>query len=168
MTFVLITTLFGLYATSYAEPTKIITLKDGSVLNGNVVELIDGFYTFETSNLGNIEILESDVLSITSPQTVGTSIQNSDGADEAQKALLKQKVQEVQREIIGDEEITTELQNIVQDEEIRSILSDQDLINDVMSFDQKKIEQNKSIKDLMNNPKMQDLINQIQQKIPTQ
>jgi len=41
-------------------------------------------------------------------------------------------------------------------------------MQDVTSFDPQKIEQNTSVQELMNNPKIQDLMQKIQQKIPAQ
>jgi len=166
--FIFAITLFSLNTASYAEITKIITLKDGSILKGKVIELKDGIYTFETSNLGNINISKSDVLSIASPETLTTSSERINGVDDAQKAQLKRQVEQIQGTILADEEITTEIQKIVEDDEIRSMLSDPNLLNDMMSFDQNKIQQNESVQDLMNNPKIQNLMNKIQKKITAQ
>ena len=153
---------------SLAQATKIITLKDGSTLKGNVIGLKDGVYTLQTSNLGNVEIPESNVLSITPPQTHSGLSAGSTDANQAQKMQLKKQVEAIQGTILTDEGLMTEIQNMVNDEEIKSILSDPSLLNDVTSFDQNKIQENSNIQDLLKNPKMQDLMNKIQQKIQTQ
>jgi len=62
----------------------------------------------------------------------------------------------------------TEIQDMIQDESIRAMLSDPKLLEDVTSFDQQKIKQNTNVQNLMNNPKIQELMNKIQQKIPTE
>jgi hypothetical protein len=62
----------------------------------------------------------------------------------------------------------TEVENLTNDEEIKALLSDPKLLEDALSFDQDKLQQNKTVQDLMKNPKMQDLMNKIQQQIPAQ
>ena len=61
-----------------------------------------------------------------------------------------------------------EIEEIVQDEEVKAMLSDPKLMEDVSSFDPMKIQQNPNVQKLMDNPKIKDLMNKIQQKIPAQ
>ena len=61
-----------------------------------------------------------------------------------------------------------ELQTIVSDEEVRSLLSDPELLNDVLSYDPEKIQQNDNVQELMQNKKMQELMEKIYQKMPAQ
>jgi len=69
--------LLSISTVSYAETMKIIKLKDGSVLKGKVLQLSDGVYTLETSNLGEVDIEESDILSIISPELAQPSSEGS-------------------------------------------------------------------------------------------
>ena len=161
-------TLISLNTDSFAESTKIITLKDGSVLNGKVIEFSNGIYTFETSNLGDINIAEADVLSISSPEAYGLSTQQTTINKESQKAQLKNQVQQMQGTILADQDIKSEIEKIAEDEEIKAMLSDPNLLKDVMSFDQEKIQQSDAVQKLMKNPKIQQLMIDIQQKMPAQ
>jgi len=151
---------------SYAETMKVITLKDGSVLNGKVLQLNNGVYTFETSNLGEISINESDILSITSPELSSSLSSESTAASNAQKAELQKQVQQIQGTILSDEGLMMEIQKILDDDNIKAMLSDPELLKDVTSYDQNKIEQNTNVQKMMNNPKIKDLMKKIQQKIP--
>jgi len=160
-------TLLGLTSASRAQTTKIITLKDGSVLKGTVVHMKDGTYTLETSNLGRIDIPESNVLSITSPKTSSAQQQLTAGKDSS-KAQLQDQVQQIQGNIITDPELMTDLQNMLNDESIKSMLSDPKLMDDVLSYDPERIQQNNNVQRLMQNPKMQNLMNKVHQKIPAQ
>jgi len=166
--FIFAITLISLNTNSFAESTKIIKLKDGSVLNGKVIEFYDGVYTFETSNLGNIKIPEADVLSISSPEAYGISTQQTTTSKEAQKALLKNQVQQMQGSIMADQEIKADLQKLAEDDDIKAMLLDPNLLSDVMSFDQEKIQQSDAVQKLMKNPKIQQLMIDIQQKMSTQ
>jgi len=61
-----------------------------------------------------------------------------------------------------------ELQNIINDEEIQAMLSDPQLLNDVLSYDPEKIQQNDNAQGLMQNEKIQKLMDKIRQKIPAE
>ena len=125
--FILIATiiLLGLITYSHAQTLKIITLKDGSVLKGKVVQLKDNMYTLETSSLGRINIPESNILSIASPEALSAQDQQSDENRNAQKAQLQNQVQQMQGNILSDPELITDLQNIINDEEIHQKMPDQ-------------------------------------------
>jgi len=159
-------TFLSLSIVSYAQSIKVIKLKDGSVLKGKVLQLKDNVYTLETSNLGRVKIPESNILSISTLGAISSSSEQASGTSEAQKAELKKKAGQVQSAILADQGLMMEIQNLANDEEIKAMLSDPKLLNDAMSFDPNKIQQNKNVQELMKNPKMQNLINKIQQQIP--
>ena len=145
-----------------AQSAKIITLKDGSVIKGNVLQLTNGVYTLETGNLGKINVPEPEVVSITAesaPVPPGTGNTGS--------ASLKGQVQEVQTNLLSDPEVMTEIQNIMQDPEIRGVLSDPAFMKAIMSYDPNQIQQNEKTQYLLQNPKFRSLMEKIQKKIPS-
>lgn len=161
----LVIILIGSAAISFAQTAKIITLKDGSVLKGKVIQLDNGIYTIETSNLGSINIPEVNILSIASPEA--TKVQQSE-SNASEKAQLKNQVQKIQGSILSDPGLMMDIQNIIKDEEVQVLLSNPKLLDDVMSYDQEKIRQNDDVQSLMQNPKIQNLMNKIQQKMPAE
>ncbi len=161
LTHILTIALLSLSATSYAQEIKVITLKNGSILKGKVLQLKDSIYTLETSDLGEVDIPESNILSITSSE-------GSSGSSEAQKTEMKKQIEQVQGTILSDPDIMEDIQDILEDDTVKAMLSDPGLLNDVQSFDPNKIQQNQNVQSLMNNPKMQELMNKLQQKIPAQ
>ena len=160
--------VLSLAITVHAQTIKVITLKDGSMLKGKVLGLKDGIYTLETSNLGKVSIPETDILSIAAPAAPGSVYQESTSGNSSQKAQLMNQVEQLQGSIMTDPGLMSEIQNLINDEEIQAILSDPKLMNDVMSYDPEKIQQNDSIQNLMQNPKMLNLMNKVQQKMPAQ
>jgi hypothetical protein len=158
--FILAIALLSCATICFAQTTKVITLKDGSSLKGKVLQLSNGTYTVETSNLGRLNIPESDVLSITPLENDGTSNQ--------QKTQMKNQVQAIQGSILSDPALMMELQDIVSDEEVQAMLSDPQLLNDVLSYDQQKIQENDNVQDLMQNEKIQNLMKKIYQKMPAE
>ncbi len=59
----------GLACPLYAQAAKVLTLKDGSVIKGEVLRLEDHVYTVETPNLGKVQIPEADILTIAAEQS---------------------------------------------------------------------------------------------------
>ncbi len=155
-----LTFLFIFLQPLYASSIKILTLKDGSIIKGKVLQLSNGIYTIATSQFGNVEIPEDNILSIAVPNT-NTQKKNSS----SQQTQLKNQVQQLQGNILSNPQLIQDIQNMAQDKEIMKILSDQNLINDVMSYDQNKMEKNAKLKELMKNPKIQKMMNRIEQQI---
>lgn len=148
--------LLGFPSPLHAQTAKVITLKDGSVLKGEVLKLDNGVYTVQTLNMGEIQIAEKEIVRIdAAPQTAP--------ADD-----IGAQAQQVQTQILTDPELMQEVQNMLQDEKTVSILSDPQLMKDVLSRDPAKIEGNKDIQTLINNPHMQNLMEKINQKFPAQ
>ena len=166
-TLILTVTLMSL-ASAAPQNLKIITLKSGSTLKGKVIQLKDGVYTVETSDLGLMQIPEANIISILSPQTADSQYPPSSGNNSLQKAQIKNRVDQIQESILTDPELMMDIQNIIADEEIQAMLSDPKLLNDVLSYDPEKIEQNKSAQDLMQIEKMQEFMEKILQKMPAQ
>lgn len=160
---ILLTLPFITLSTSHAEE-KVITLKDGSALQGEVVGMQDNTYEIQTSNLGNLLISADDVMNISvqsfvpqqqTPQNAALTPANSD---------LKNQVQSMQNTIMADPAFMGDLEMLVQDPEIQAILTDENFVQDIMSYDQNKIGSNEKTTQLMNNPKMRALMDKMGQK----
>ena len=167
LTFILTICLLSL-ASAAPKNLKTITLEGGSILKGEVIQLKDGIYTLEILDLGRMNIPESNIQSITSSQAPSSQYSQSDGSNSLQKAQIKSQVNQIQEDILSDQGLMMDLQNILNDEEVQTMLSDPQLLNDVLSYDTEKIQQNDSVQDLIQNKKMQKLMEKISQKIPGQ
>jgi len=150
----------------HAQTQKTITLKDGSILKGKVLGLKDNIYTVETSDLGTITVPAGNIVNIASPQKAST--QKQVGQGDTQKAELKKQMQQIQGAIMADQDIMSDMEGLANNEEVRAMLSDPELLNDVMSMDPDKIQGNSKVQNLMNNPQIQQLMQKIQKKYPTQ
>jgi len=167
LTFILTICLLS-FASAAPKKVKTITLKGGSTLKGEVIQLKDGIYTLEILNIGRMNIPESKILNITSSQAPSSQHSQSDGNKSLQKAQIKNQVDQIQGDILSNPELMIELQNIINDEEIQAMLSDPQLLNDVLSYDPEKIQQNDNAQGLMQNEKIQKLMDKIRQKIPAE
>jgi len=104
----------------HAQSVKIIKLKDGSALKGEVIQLANGIYTIKTSNLGEIDIPESDILSIAAP---GAVVQESTQSSGSENNAIKSQVQQVQGALLSDPKLMMEIQEVMQNEEVMKMLN---------------------------------------------
>lgn len=160
----------NLAAAGHAQNEKFITLTDGSVIKGRVIELKDNTYTIEIlpdwegqpgEQVEPLKLPASSVESIASVKPVTEPVP-------AQSADLKEHVSKMQEKIMADTEIMGQMNQIAGQEEVQKLLSDPKLLDDVMSMDPDKIQNSESVQQLMNNPEVQKLLLEIQQKFPAQ
>ena len=147
----------------HAQSTDVIKLNDGSVLKGQVLELKDNVYTIQTSNLGAVKIPQENVLSIAKPGDPPAT-ENHQPTTSGPSALQSQ-VQSMQNNILSNPEIMEDVKKLLENPQVMSILSDKGFVNDVLTYDQKKIESNQKTQELFNNPEIQALIEKINQKL---
>ncbi len=155
----------GFTSLSYAQETKTITLTDGSNLKGQVVSFENDVYTIETPHLGEIEIDDADILSINAGNALPTQNTPNNDPSSSRDAQLKNQVMQIQSSVMSDPSLMEDIEGLLEDEGIRSILADQNFVNDVMSYDMNKIEQNSNTQELMQNPSIQALMEKINQKV---
>ena len=155
-----------------AQKTQTITLKDGTVLKGQLKDITDGHYIIDTVNFGQVQILATNVVSITAgnalPQPVSEpstpQIPNFTNPFGGGQSQLMGQASQMQQSIMGDPQMMAEVQKILGDPEIAAILQDPKVMQDVMSMNPQTIQNNPNIQSLMQNPKMQQLLNLLMQK----
>ena len=159
--------LLAITIPSFAESDKIITLKDGSNLIGHILSLQDDVYTIKTQNLGQIQIKQEDILSISQPQTLPSPSPNVTPASSMnyQPKDIQGQVQRLQGNVMNDPKMMAEIQRLSEDKEIMSILSDPEFMKDVMSYDPERLQNNPKLKALMDNPGMKALMERMGQML---
>jgi len=140
---------------SFAQDIKTITLDDGSQIKGKILSVSDDLYTVETS-FGEMEINGSQIMSIGRDQMAPTT-QNPPPDSSTQ-------MKEYQQKIVSDPAIMSDIQTIVQDEEVIKAFSDPDFMKAVMAQDFAAMQNNPKFQKLLQNPRIQDLINKTSQK----
>lgn len=148
---------------------QLILLNDGSIIKGNVIGVENQKYIISTNNLGKIEVAESDIQSITNENaaqaTQQPAIQNTLGNTSTLGSLgMSGQMQQMQNTLMSDPQMMAEIQTMLQDEELMAILSDPAIMKDLMSQDPATIQNNPKIMQLMNNPKMQALMQMMMNK----
>lgn len=154
---------------------KYITLTDGSVIRGKVLSMINGRYTIMTQHLGKIQLDDTKIASINAQKTSVQAVprqttrtpqayQKSNTAS-PQKAQMKDQVQALQGQILSDPKMMNDIGGLLNNPKLMSIISDQRVMDDLMSYDPARIEANPNIQKLMRDPEMQKLMKQIQQQM---
>lgn len=151
--------LLSFTAAALADSTKTISLKDGSVIKGKILELTDGKYKVETTNVGTLEIKDEDIVTITSgdvpPPAAST---NNPAAPTQPLSGFQSQMQQFQGQLMANPSAMSGIMGLANDPSITAILSDPSISKDIMSYDPEKIQNNPKIQELMQNPKMQELI----------
>ena len=178
--------LLSVSGLSLAASPKVITLSDGSVIKGEIIKMDKGIYTIKTENLGEVQVEEEKVISISAQaqtiiqkgvdNTTSQGSQNSslkDQAQSTQKAVastssqsssFKDQAQQIQGQVMGNQEIMGKIQSLLDDPQIKQIISDPNLLKDIMTYDEETIRNNANVQQLLNNPRIQNLIKEIEQE----
>ncbi|MBZ0167013.1 MAG: hypothetical protein K8I00_09415 [Candidatus Omnitrophica bacterium] len=156
-------------ATAHAESkSKLIHLRDGSSLTGNVLSLNRGVYTVQTANLGIMKVKEEDIISISNPGLAPREAQEAQPyrpgelAPRLTTSNLGSQVQTLQGSIMQDPELLQDIQVMMSDPEIVKILTDQAFMEKIMTLDMESIENDPRYRDLMYNPRMRRFIQKLQ------
>lgn len=151
--------------TNTSSPFKFITLTDGTQLRGRLIAVNNDIYTFETTSLGQLNIHGDNILSINSSNNGPASTTQENGTTQTSiTEEQRQQAKDLQQQMMSDPETMDEIKSLSQDPELLDILSDQDLVKDILSYDIEKIKQNPKAMQLFENDKIQNLIQKIGQK----
>lgn len=150
----------------FAASTKYITLKDGSVIKGELVSFDNGTYTVQTENLGLLQLPEGNVISV----ATGGAVAQAPVA--ASKPEFAKNVSDMQSQIMADPQTMEAVQAMAEDPEIVAMISDPNFIKKlttaVSNDNVESVADDPRLQELMGNPKMKALVQQLQEKAPQQ
>lgn len=157
--FIVLVLLFSFGTVVYAGAIKYVVLKDGSVIKGELVSFDNGIYTFQTDNLGRLQLPEMNVVSISNEPV--------SGGQAGAVPNFSNKVNAMQNQIMADPQAFETVQQMAEDPEIAAMISDpafvQQLTAAVSNNNVDSVAGDPKIQQLMSNPKMQALIQQLQE-----
>lgn len=140
----------------YSGQESRIELKDGSVINAEIISLYNGVYTFRGASLGAFSIDASKIRKI-------ESIKPSAPAEEAQESRdfsdvdVKSQIADLKMRIAADQDVNKMIVDLSDDPQMQEILKDPDIVEAVNSGDIKKLMSNDKFMGLVNNPKIRDI-----------
>jgi hypothetical protein len=152
-------------ANVFAEGEKVITLKDGTRVNGRIVALDHGQYVIESGALGQLKVNEDNIVSIANPNIpamANTQTGQSQPENQLPPEQLKKEMGQMQAQIMANPDIMKEIEALAQDPQILYLLNDPALLQAAQNKDPQAMQANPRVYELMNTPKMQELIRKIQ------
>ncbi|MBF0386232.1 MAG: hypothetical protein HQL20_00085 [Candidatus Omnitrophica bacterium] len=138
-----------------AEPMpRVITLKDGSTIQGKILGMEKGAYLIESAAIGELRVKESEVVLITAPGAAPR--------ENIPPAAESPDLQAVQARMMADPSLMAELQAIASDPEVMALVTDPAFMQAAQARDMAAIQANPRTAQLMNNPKVKALIERMQ------
>ena len=140
-----------------AAEGRVIELRDGSVLVGELVGAGNGRYRFRTPALGEIELPESEVLAI----RVAASTATSSGSTSPGSSDLPGVMANIQQQMVGDPTLASAITSLQSDAELQAALADPAFTQLVLSGNLTALGTDPRFLRLMANPAIQALLGQI-------
>lgn len=143
-------------ASLYAEQQSKIELKDGSVINGEIVSFSGGAYTINTPALGQIRIEEKKVLKI--EPVIKTALpNNSTQTSNSPHSQVSAYGQELMKDA-ANEALINELAS---NPKLKGMANDPQMQKAAEEGDIQALLSNPKFMDIVNSPEMQDAIKKI-------
>jgi len=136
---------------SRAGEVRAIELKDGSIVTGEVVSLVNGRYTIRSASLGSVQIEESKVLAIR-PVAAPAAANAGAASDNTSEA-----VRTLQDRMMNDRDIMSKIQSLQNDPDFMKIVEDPEIMRAVNSGDISALTANPQFMKLMNNSTVRDI-----------
>jgi len=153
----LLIVLFFVSSASAEPKTRVVTLQDGTTVQGKILGIDNGSYIVQNPVLGELRVKEGDVVSILSP---GESLEKPSQKPSRQGGT--DELQVLQSRIMGNPEIMADIQAIASDPELVALISNPAFMQAAQAKDIAAMQANPRTAKLMSNPKIKALIEKIQ------
>ena len=158
--------VLALICPSFAAENKTITLQDGSQVKGHVVSLENGVYVVQTPSMGEVRISDSKIAAITSGAAVTPEqlqqAQQPAQAETPSNLTATPEFQAIQAKVMSNPDVISDIQKLLQDPAVMSVMSDPGFIAAVQSGNTASLQSDPRLKRLSENPQIQALIQKIQ------
>lgn len=134
-----------------AGELKVIELKDGSIITGEVLSLSGGIYTVKSDSLGTIKLEESKIRAIRSRSPEKGSASGGPAAAQGSDT------QALQQKMMGDQEIMAMIQSLRDDPEFKKVMEDPVVMKAMKDGDVSALMANPQFMKLLNNPTVKEI-----------
>ena len=148
------------------KPQQTITLRDGTIIQGNLVSVTGGSYTVENATMGKVNVPASQVVSINAAGA-GSSAHSTPSAMTITPtgSMPTPQLNAMQKTLMQDPQIMASIQDMLKDPSVMELLKNPNLMQDALSMDPEKIKNNPDMQTLMQNPKMQEIFKAAAEKM---
>lgn len=137
---------------------RVIVLKDGSRIRGEIISVENGLYRIESDSMGTILLGGNQIQSILSGEESG--YQPAEGSLSAEGSLPQ--MQSIQSTIMSNPGIMSSILALQNDPQMQAVLADPEVMKAIQSFDLEALARNPRIKALMNNPSVKRIQGEMQ------
>jgi hypothetical protein len=135
--------------TGYCGQQSIIQLTDGSVINGEIISLVNGTYIVSTASFGDIKIDSTRV----------TKIESRGKPDN----LSFSQLQDYGQSIMSNPDNASVVQDLANNPQIRALVEDPEIANAVKSGNVQALMNNKKLIDVASSPEIEEAARKIKQ-----
>jgi len=154
--------------TTTSKPSQTLYLKDGSVVKGQLTGVEGDSYVIQTGNMGTIKVRTTDLQSMTtgSSAPAGNTISTSLSDLQPKPQLSSPQVEQVKNQMMADPAIMGLVQELLNDPNVKSALSDPATLSDLFSMDPQRIQNNPAVQKLVDHPKMKEILERLGKNSP--
>ncbi len=135
---------------AHAEP-RVIELKDGSVITGEVVNYANGVYTIHSDSMGDIRIKDSAIATIREPSpTTAAGPATAGTGTAASVAALKDRM-------LSNAEVMDLVADLKDDPQFSKVLNDPAIVQAVQTNDVAALMANPAFLALLDDPRVQEI-----------
>ncbi|MBI4382613.1 MAG: hypothetical protein HY579_01090 [Nitrospinae bacterium] len=148
--------VLAVFAVSAASPafaetsSKSFVLKDGSVVQAEILSFSNGVYQLRSKSLGRFSLSEEKIHSIQYGDNRGVA-SASGNPSLSDLGIDARQMEQMKNRMLSDPETAKLLQNLQKDPAVRNILNDKELMDAVNQGDVGKVAADPKVKGLMNN-----------------
>ncbi|MDP2905252.1 MAG: hypothetical protein Q8O22_02980 [Candidatus Omnitrophota bacterium] len=146
---------------AYCGQTSRIELTDGSVINGEVVSFLNGTYTINTANFGQITVGAAKVSKIESLSAVPAVAQTGLSAQTGMPTSAQ--INAYKEKIMGDPEGVAAMKGLANNPQIQELAKDPQIMDAAKTGDIQALMNNEKFQEIVNNPEIQKAVKKLRQ-----
>ena len=131
---------------------RVIVLKDGSRIRGEIISVENGLYRIESDSMGTILLGGNQIQSILSGDQSGSI--SAEGS--------QSRMQLIQSTMMSNPGVMSSIVELQNDPEMQAVLADPEVMKAIQNFDLEALARNPRIKALMNNSKVKRIQGEMQ------
>jgi len=131
-----------------------LTLKDGSMITGEIESVQNGIYTFRSPSLGTLSLKESEIRGIEMP---AASAAQADDKASKRSAASNAQVDALQHRIVSDDALMNSVTALLDDPQFQAVLKDPEILDAVRGGDIGALEGNPKFQSLIDDSKVKEI-----------
>ena len=131
---------------------RIIVLKDGSRIRGEIISVENDLYRIQSDSMGTILLGSNQIQSILSGEQSGSLSRAAEGSKPAEGS--QSQIELIQSTMMSNPGVMKSVFELQNDAEMQAVLADPEVMKAIQSFDLEALARNPKIKALMNDPRL--------------